>query len=252
MTTISISGGGNDNVHVHGNAAVYVGNGNDKIDISGNGTVYAGNGNDTVTVDGSHAYVNVGNGNDQINVKGNGTIIAGSGHDTINIGSGNDTITVLGQATIHGAFGTVTVDGGTTVINQGHSGGHGGGTGESDGNRGSNAGESHLHGPHSVAGGHSSFVHGQGASAPDHAAGHPMAASAEQHGVAQIPASHVVSNFVSGSSQMHIEGQALSYLPAHNEVSTAAGNTHIGMAGGHTTVELKGITGLPSGGSHHS
>ncbi len=98
MAFVSISGGGNTNVHIYGNGSVVAGNGNDTITIDGRGSVTVGAGNDSITL-------------------GSGTIVQNDsgtkiGHDTINLGRGSDTISEAGHATVYGAFGSATVVGG--------------------------------------------------------------------------------------------------------------------------------------------
>ncbi len=99
MAYVSISGGGNTNVHIYGN-----------------GTVVAGNGNDTIRIDG-HGSITVGAGHDSLTLNGSGTITQNDsgtkiGNDTINLGRGNDTISEAGRASVYGAFGSATVVGG--------------------------------------------------------------------------------------------------------------------------------------------
>jgi Ca2+-binding RTX toxin-like protein len=54
----------------------------------------------------------------------------------------------------------------------------------------------------------------------------------------------VITNFVSGHDKLYLEGQSLSYLQSHGDVTVSHGNTYITLDGGKTTIELKGFTNL--------
>ena len=95
-TFVSISGGGNANVHIYGNGSVAAGSGNDTIQIDGNGNITVGAGQDVLTLNGSGYILQNGH----------------NGNDTINLGSGRDSITEAGTATVHGSFGSATIEGG--------------------------------------------------------------------------------------------------------------------------------------------
>jgi hypothetical protein len=53
----------------------------------------------------------------------------------------------------------------------------------------------------------------------------------------------VITNFVSGSDSLHLEGHSLAFLDSKSDITSSGGNTLISL-GGHTTVELQGITRL--------
>jgi Ca2+-binding RTX toxin-like protein len=243
-TFVSIPGGVNQNVHIYGN-----------------GTVVAGDGNDTISIDGRGA-ITVGAGNDQITLQGSGSIFqhGAGGHDTINLGQGRDTITEAGQATVYGSFGSASIQGGTfEFLHQPGSRDHG----------------SHGHGSHDfvneiIAGSGSAtllggsysaeFVGGtgsvvmQGGTANDTfvgGSGYATMTGGSEHNLFAFTSdgkggTDVITNFVSGQDKLYLEGQSLSYLQSHGDVTVSHGNTYISLDGGKTMVELKGFTSLTS------
>jgi len=239
-TFVSISGGGKADVHIYGNGSVAAGNGCDTISISGNGNI------------------TVGAGNDQITLQGSGAIIQNNsatefGHDTINLGSGNDTISEAGRATVYGAFGSATVEGGkfeflrgsgsmcsqnvvyqeiaksgsATLVGGDHSTQFIGGTGSVV-----------MHG----GSGNDTFIGGTGHDTMTGGTGHNLF-DFSCHG---FGGTGVITNFVSGNDKLYLEGQTLSYLQSHGDITVNSGNTYINLDGGHITVELKGFTNLTS------
>lgn len=241
-TFVSISGGGNANLHIYGNGSVVAGGGNDTITITGNGAI------------------TVGAGHDQLNLRGSGSIVQQDtltkhGHDTINLGRGNDTISEAGRATVHGAFGSATIEGGkfeflrvpdiahngnnhliyeemassgsATLVGGDHCTQFVGGTGSVV-----------MHGGR----GDDTFVGGAGHATMSGGSGHNLFVFAHQANGGM----DVITNFVSGHDKLYLEGQTLHYLQSHGDVSVSHGNTYISLDGGHTTVELKGFTGLTS------
>jgi hypothetical protein len=56
---------------------------------------------------------------------------------------------------------------------------------------------------------------------------------------------HLITNFISGD-KLNVEGESLSYLQSHHEVSSHGGNTYITLDGGKTTIELLGVKSLKS------
>ena len=265
-TSVSISGGGNANVHIYGN-----------------GTVVAGSGNDTITIDGN-GFVTVGAGSDHITLHGSGSISqfdTGSkiGNDTINLGHGSDTISEAGHATVHGAFGSATIVGGQFQFLRVPDGSHDGRDGHDgrnwhdgshdDGHRGDHDGSqnfiykeiAHSGSATLVGGDHSTqFIGGTGSvvmhggSGNDTfigGSGHSTMAGGSGHNLFQIDChgfggNDVITNFVSGQDKLYLEGQTLCYLQSHGDITVNHGNTMISLDGGHITVELKGFTGLTS------
>jgi len=57
---------------------------------------------------------------------------------------------------------------------------------------------------------------------------------------------HLITNFVSGTDTLYLEGESLSYLQTNNDITYSGGNTYISLDGGKTSVELKGVTSLTS------
>ena len=234
---VSIPGGSNQSVQIHGNGTVVAGNGNDSISIGGNGAITVGAGNDHITMHGSGTILQKGVG----------------GHDTINLGHGHDTITEAGTATVYSAYGSATIHGGTfefvrhdptatghdqhanmlaltgnaTFVGGAHCDAFIGGSGNVI-MRGGTANDT--------------FVGGSGHATMTGGSGHNMF-EFTTHGVG---GTNVITNFVSGHDKLYLEGQSLSYLQSHGDVSVSHGNTYISLDGGKTTVELKGFTNLSS------
>jgi Ca2+-binding RTX toxin-like protein len=245
-TSVSISGGGKASVHIYGN-----------------GSVAAGNGNDTITIDGN-GRITVGAGNDQLALQGSGVIIQNNssteiGHDTINLGHGSDSISEAGQATVHGAFGSATIEGGRFEFLQGPEGPHAGSAGD----------PSHilyqevaLSGSATLVGGDHSvqFVGGTGSVIMRGGTGNDTFVGGSGHDTMTGGTGHnlfefsnltkggnaVITNFVAGHDKLYLEGQSLSYLQSHGDITVSHGNTYISLDGGHVTVELKGFTNLTS------
>ncbi len=284
-TYVSISGGGDTNVHIYGDGTVVAGDGNDSIRIDGNGAVTIGAGNDHVTLHGSGSIFQHGAG----------------GHDTINLGTGQDTVTEAGHATVYGSFGSASIQGGTVeFLHQGHgsdqrgsaaqesehgsrwSGTHSG-SGRADDDSDRDHGRHGSHGSdhgHDGGSGHSfyeaialngnvtllggahctQFVGGtgsvvmQGGTGNDTfvgGSGQATMTGGSGHNVFEftsqgVGGKDVITNFVAGQDKLYVEGQSLCYLQSHGDVTVSHGNTYITLDGGKTTVELKGFTGLSS------
>lgn len=264
-----IAGSGNVGVDLIGSGKVLVGSGRDTITVWGNSTVSAGSGNDRIDLLGP-GQLTVGGGQDTLALGSSAhvTQIGREGHDTISLGYGNDTISVQGFATVRsGAFtpfltighdpdgpyypgpgfretGTAilaTIAGGELMVN------HTQGITEEiavSGRMtlmGGNSATEFVGGKGSVlmlgGSGHDTFVGGSG---------HDTMTGVGNHNVFEILASqqggqHLITNFVSGDV-LEVEGHTLSYLEAHNEVTTRDGNTYISIDGGKTTIELQGWT----------
>jgi Ca2+-binding RTX toxin-like protein len=257
-TFVSISGGSNAPVHIYGNGSVAAGNGNDTIRIDGNGNITVGAGHDNLTLNGS-GYIFQHNSGSMV------------GNDTINLGSGNDTLSEAGSATVHGAFGSATVEGGVYQYLQ-----HKTGCGDNGGHSGSNAHgasaqyiyqEFAISGKATMVGGSAStqFMGGsgsvvmQGGSGNDTfigGSGQTTMTGGTAQNLFEISCrgkggTDVITNFVSGHDQLYLEGKSLGYLQSHGDISVSHGNTYISLDGGHTTVELKGFTGLTSADISH-
>jgi Ca2+-binding RTX toxin-like protein len=239
-TFVSISGGGDANVHVYGCGTVIAGNGNDSIRIDGNGAVTVGAGNDHITLQGSGSIFQHGAG----------------GHDTINLGHGHDTITEAGSATVYGSFGSATIQGGTFEF-QRESGEHHHGHHQHFVNEvvASSGNATLLGGAHCTefVGGTGSVVM-QGGTGNDTfvgGSGHATMTGGSAHNLFSFTSdgkggTDVITNFVSGHDKLYLDGQSLCYLQSHGDVTMSHGNTFIALDGGHTIVELKGFTGLSS------
>jgi Ca2+-binding RTX toxin-like protein len=274
-----IAGSGNDAITIIGSGEVSVGNGNDTITIGspsstanwqirggsagrairGEGTrgdtesagrALRGAGLQTATSVQSSGTVIAGYGNDSITLYSGGQVAQNGlqGHDTINLGTGNDTIYEQGHATVYGtfsngAFGSASIAGGELKVIQ-----SGGVTQDIavSGRMtlvGSSAHTEFVGGTGSTlmtgASGYDTFVGGSGSDTMVGAGSQNVFQflSSEQGG------QHVISNFTSGD-KLYIEGQGLSYLQSQHDITTSGGNTYISIDGGHTTIELKGFTGL--------
>jgi len=246
VSTVITVGGGNHNVNIYGNGTVIAGDGNDTIWVHENGVIVAGNGNDSITLGAGN--ITMGSGKDTIGLIGDGSITqtGTSGHDTIALGLGNDTLFETGQATVLGAFGSASIDGGIVSFV----------------NSGSTHTETALSGNVTLIGGDfgTQFIGGNGTTlmegglGPDTfvgGSGHDTMIGGHGHNVFEFLASeaggqHVITNFVGGQDQLYLEGQSLSYLQAHHDITVSGGNTYISLDGGKTTLVLKGITHLTS------
>jgi len=245
-TFVSISGGGKADVHIYGNGSVAAGNGNDTISIDGNGRITVGAGNDQLALQGSGVILQHNSGTE-------------IGHDTINLGQGNDTISEAGRATVHGAFGSATIEGGTFQFLRGPEGPHGGSAGDPQHflyqEVASSGSATLVGGDHSVqfVGGTGSVVM-QGGSGNDTfvgGSGHTTMTGGTGHNLFDFDAranggTDVITNFVSGHDMLYLEGQTLSYLQSHGDITVNNGNTYISLDSGNVTVELKGFTNLTS------
>jgi Ca2+-binding RTX toxin-like protein len=245
-TFVSISGGGKADVHIYGNGSVAAGNGNDTISISGDGRITVGSGSDHLALGGSGVIIQNNSG-------------TGIGHDTINLGHGSDTISEAGQATVHGAFGSATIEGGTFEFLRGPEGAHAGSAGDPQHylyqEIATSGSATLVGGDHSVqfVGGTGSVVM-KGGSGNDTfvgGSGHATMTGGTGHNLFNFsgPANggtSVITNFVSGHDKLYLEGQTLSYLQSHGDVTVNDGNTYISLDSGHVTVELKGFTHLTS------
>jgi large repetitive protein len=225
----SIAGGGDHFVTVFGKGSVIVGGGNDFVAITGQG------------------HMTVGGGNDWLLLGGSGTITeqGHSGHDTITLGSGNDTINVQGMATVSGGwagFGSATLSGGELVVSSKGStltadavSGHVtvlGGLVPTELIAGS--------GVSSLRGGHvnDTFIGGSGTDTMTGGTGKNLFEfdSASKGGTT------VITNFVKGSDSLYLEGHSLAFLESKGDVTSSGGNTLISLNGGHTTIELQGVS----------
>ncbi len=241
-TSVSISGGGNANVHIYGNGSVVAGGGNDTISINGNGAI------------------TVGAGHDQINLRGSGSIVqhdtlGKQGHDTINLGHGSDTISEAGRATVHGAFGSATIEGGKFEFLRVPDIAHNGHIGMMYEEIASSGSATLVGGDHCTqfVGGSGSVVMRGGSGNDTFMGGSGHATMTGGSGLNLFEFTHhanggmdVITNFVSGNDKLYLEGKTLSYLQSHHDISVSHGNTYISLDGGHTTVELKGFTSLTS------
>jgi len=241
-TFVSISGGGNANVHIYGNGSVAAGNGNDTITINDSGHITVGAGSDQLTINGMSGMIVQHN---------SGAMV---GHDTINLGHGNDTISEAGHATVYGAFGSATIEGGTFQflgVAAAHSGSQAFTYQEiaHTGNAtlvGGDYATQFVGGSGNVVmqggTGNDTFVGGTGNSTMIGGTGHNLF-EISCHG---FRGSDVITNFVSGNDTLYLEGQTFSYLQSHGDISVSHGNTYISLDSGATTVELKGFTNLTS------
>jgi Ca2+-binding RTX toxin-like protein len=242
-TFVSISGGGNASVQIYGNGSVAAGNGNDTIRIDGHGSITVGAGNDHLTI----------NGPGYIDQHSSGSML---GNDTINFGSGNDTLTEAGHATVYGAFGSATVEGGKFQFLKIQAPDGPGGSMQTVYQELAISGKATL-----VGGDHSTqFIAGAGSVVMQGGAGNDTFIGGSGHATMTGGTGHnlfdfafqakggtdVITNFVSGVDTLYLEGQTLSYLQSHGDISVSNGNTFISLDNGQTTVELKGFTSLTS------
>ena len=233
-TFVSISGGGNANVHIYGNGSVAAGSGNDTIQIDGKGNITVGAGQDVLTLNGSGYILEHG----------------ATGNDTINLGSGRDSITEAGTATVHGSFGAATIEGGKFQFL---------GSGSSSNPYtelavngkatlvGGSQSTQFIGGSGSVVmqggTGNDTFMGGSGQATMTGGSGHNLFVIGCHGG---IGGTDVITNFVSGNDQIYLESHSYDWLMSHGDITVSHGNTYIALDGGQTTVELKGFTGLTS------
>jgi len=235
-TFVSISGGGNASVHIYGNGSVAAGGGNDSIYITGNGDM------------------TVGAGHDILSLGGTGYILENGvhGNDTINLGTGRDSITEAGTATVQGSWGSATIEGGKFQFL---------GPGASGTNPYT---EFAVSGKATLVGGSTAtqFVGGSGLTSMQGGSGNDTFVGGSGYttmtggsgtnlfamvGHGAVGGTDVITNFVSGSDQLYLEGNSYTQLMNQHDITTSNGNTFIHLDGGQTTVELKGFTGLTSG-----
>jgi Ca2+-binding RTX toxin-like protein len=231
--TTSISGGGDQLVTVFGKGSLLVGGGNDTINITGHGHLTVGGGNDWLTLGGGGSITEFGN----------------SGNDTITLGAANDTINIQGMATISGAwgsFGSATLSGGELDVSA-----HGS-TIKADAVSGSATLLGGLVPTEFVAG--SGFTSLMGGSAADtFIGGSGVDTMTGGTGTNLFEFDHaskggisLITNFVSGSDTLYLDGHSLSFLQSKGDITTSGGNTFISLNHGATSIELKGFTGLSS------
>lgn len=227
-TYVSIAGSTNFDLKIYGDGTVVAGNGNDNIDITGTGKIIVGSGHDTLTLNYSGVISQLGS----------------HGLDTINVGSSDAVIYEQGQATIHGVFGALDFYGGTMEVKyyngvpveqalSGHMTMIGGALD-----------------PEFLAGpGTSYMIGGTGADTFVGGTGHATMQGGSSNNLFEFIAKEVggqdvIKNFVSGHDQLYVEGESLSYLQSHHDISVHDGNTYISLDGGATTIELQGVTTL--------
>jgi len=251
-TFVSISGGGNASVHIYGNGSVVAGNGNDSIRIDGNGHITVGAGSDHITLLGSGGILQHNSG-------------SMTGNDTIHLGRGDDTISEAGRATVYGAFGSATISGGKFESLRVLAGTGYGSHADADDGHGSHGyvyEDIALSGNATLVGGDhpNKFVAGSGSVVMQGGKGNDTFVGGSGHatmtggsgsnlfdfGSHSNGGHDVITNFVAGQDTLYLEGQSLSYLQSHGDITVNNGNTYISLDGGQTTVELKGFTGLTS------
>ena len=154
------------------------------------------------------------------------TAVHNSGSDTISLGSGSDTVFEQGQASVHGLFG-----GGASVANAA--------TGAATLLGGSSSREF-------VTALTKNTMQGGLRTSTDALPHESLAGGSSSHvfDFTKETGQHVISNFVVGQDKLYLEGASFSQLQQNHEISTVGGNTIIKLAGGHTSIELKGITDL--------
>jgi Ca2+-binding RTX toxin-like protein len=231
-TYISIPGSAKFDLKVYGKGTVIAGGGNDRIEITGPGKIVVGAGDDTLTL-----------------LRG-GVIsqLGAAGRDTIHVGTGTTTIYETGSATIsgtsHSAFGSATLVGGelkvtasegvatdialsgkATLIGTSARTRFVGGSGSAS-MVGGKRDDTFIGGS-----GHDTMVGGHGADLFEFTK--PNAGG-----------THLIKDFVSGQDRLYVEGDTLSYLKSHHDITTQGGNTYISLDGGKTTIELQGVTNL--------
>jgi hypothetical protein len=175
------------------------------------GTNHGHVGNSNSGPSGSHGFKGHDSGHPQGERFG-GHTQSGFGHDTISMGSGHDTLVDAGRAA--GAHFGYHVSHSATMAGGAH----------------------HA----SFIGGHSLIAHG-GAGSVAGGTSHVTALFAD-HKVN----TDVIKTFVTGHDKLHLEGQALSYLHSHVDVTVNHGATTLKLDGGHTTIALKGFSHIDS------
>jgi Ca2+-binding RTX toxin-like protein len=270
-TSVSISGSGSANVHIYGNGTVVAGSGNETIKIDGNGAVTVGAGNNQITLLGSGSIFEHGAG-------GHDTINLGHGHDTITEAGHATVYGSFGSATIQGATVEFLHKGKGGSDDEHHSKHHARNDhdrkdhdrqdgrdsdrhGRTDQGSGHPFYEAHvLSGNATLVGGEhcTEFVGGtgsvlmQGGTGNDTfigGSGHTTMTGGSAHNLFEFTASgkggtDVITNFAAGHDKLYLEGQSLSYLQSHGDVTVSNGNTFISLDGGKTVLELKGFTNL--------
>lgn len=227
-TYVSIPGSNNVDLKIYGDGTVVAGNGNDNIDVTGYGNIIVGSGHDTLTLNSSGIVSQVGS----------------HGLDTITVGTGDAVIYEQGLATVHGVFGALDFYGGTMEVKYYHGvpveqalSGHmtmiGGATD-----------------PEFLAGpGTSYMIGGKGSDTFVGGTGHATMIGGSSSNLfefitKEVGGQDIIKNFVSGHDQLYVEGESLSYLQAHHDISVHGGNTYISLDGGATTIELQGVSAL--------
>jgi Ca2+-binding RTX toxin-like protein len=226
------------------------GGGDQLVTVFGKGSVIVGGGNDTVNITG-HGHMTVGGGNDWLTLGGGGSIteLGWSGADTITLGAGNDTINVQGMATISGAwgqYGSATLSGGELDVST----------------HGSKIEAYAVSGSATLLGGilptefvaGSGFTSMMGGSAADTFIGGSgsdtmtggTSTNVFEFDHASKGGATLITNFVSGEDTLYLEGHSLSFLQSKGDITSSGGNTFISLNGGHTTIELQGVTSLNS------
>jgi hypothetical protein len=204
-----VYGGGPDMSH-HGGpiGAGFLGHGPRSLSNGGWGTNHGHVGSSNSGPTGGHGFKGHGSGHAQGERFG-GHNQSGFGHDTISMGSGHDTLVDAGRAAgTH--FGYHVSTHSATMAGGAH----------------------HA----SFIGGHSLMAHG-GAGSVAGGTSHVTALFAD-HKVS----TDVIKTFVTGHDKLHLEGQALSYLHSHVDVTVSHGATTLKLDGGHTTIALKGFS----------
>lgn len=233
-TYISVPGSSQFDLKVYGNATVVAGSGNDNIEVTGPGKIVVGAGHDTLTLPQSGVISQLG----------------ATGRDTISIGIGTTTISEQGNATISGAdytagaFGSATLFGGVLKVT----------ASEGIATDVAVSGKATLIGtsaPTEFIGGtgSASLVGGSGNDTFIGGSGHDTMVGGSSADLFEFTkdnagGTHLIKDFVVGQDQLYLEGQTLSYLQSHHDITTHGGNTYISLDGGKTTIELQGVTGL--------
>jgi Ca2+-binding RTX toxin-like protein len=232
-TFVSIPGSHNFDVTVYGRGTVISGSGNDKIAITHKGKIVVGSGHDTLSLSKGGLISQLG----------------AAGRDTIHIGSGTTRIFEQGQATVSGLhpnnpFGSATIFGGELKVTESHSVTKDIAVSGKMTLLGSAAPTEFVGGKGStsmVGGtGNDTFIGGTGHETMVGGKGHDLFEFLKADNGGQA----LVKDFVSGHDHLYLEGQTLSYLEKHGDISTHGGNTFISLDGGKTTIELEGITNL--------
>lgn len=235
MASITVTGG---------HRSVHLGDDDNSVYSDLRAHIRGGDGDNTLDLlRGGH--VSLGDGDNAITMMGAGKLNLGSGNDTITLGVGHYRIHEDGTANVTLPYGEATVIGGSAVFDTDRSGTSatlmsGDGVLKADG-----PGAAQLAGGSGdvtmIGGaGPTTFIGGSGQDTMVGGGG----AELFRFDSNSVGGDHLIQNFTSGQDHLYVERLSFSDLQSQGAISESGGNTYITLDGGHTTIELQGVTGL--------